>query len=115
MPDAGNVKYTRYSKDEYIKRLENDFYDKKSASYKKFIQLIFEDAVISKVATGGFVDNDVMWIEIKQQYNSDKYSDKGFLSLQINLKPTGSRIHVRTWTPQFMEIDDLKKRFNVGF
>lgn len=115
MPGSKNIQYTKYSKDEYIKRLETDFFDKKAVSYKKYIQLVFEDAVISKVATGGFVDNDVMWIEIKQQYISDKYSDKGYLALQINLKPSGSRIHVRTWTPQFMEIDDLKNRFNVGF
>lgn len=114
-PENRKVKYTRYNKEEYLDRLEKDFFDKSSQSYRKYIQLVFEDAVLSKVATGGFVDNDVMWIEIKQHYISDKYSDTGYLALQINLKPTGSRIHVRTWTPYFMEIDDLKQRFNVGF
>ena len=115
-PENRNVTYTKYNKDEYISRLEKDFFDKSSQSYRKYIQLVFEDAVLSKVATGGFiVDNDVMWIEIKQHYISDKYSDTGYLALQINLKPEGSKIHVRTWTPYFMEIDDLKKRFNVGF
>ena len=110
------VIYSYYSKDEYIAKLEKDFFDKNSQGYRKYIQLIFEDAVLSKVATGGFiVDNDVMWIEIKQHYISDKYSDTGYLSLQLNLKPEGSKIHVRTWTPYFMEIDDLKQRFNVGF
>lgn len=115
LPDNLNVEYTRYDKDEYMKRLEKDFFDKTASTYRKYIQLVFEDAVISKVATGGFVDNDVMWIEIKQHYISDKYTDRGYLALQINLKPSGSQIHVRTWTPHFMDIDDLKKRFNVGF
>lgn len=114
--DNRNVQYSRMDKETYIKRLQEDFFDHKNQRYKKYIKLTFEDAVISKVATGGFAeDHDVMWIEIKQNYESDKYNDKGYLSLQINLRPTGSQINVRTWTPQFMEIEDLKKRFEVGF
>lgn len=109
-----NVNFTRYSKSEYINKLKQDFYDRRSATYKKYIQLVFEDAVISKVATNGYTDNEIMWIEIKQQYNSDKYSDKGFLALQIDLKPKGSQIRVRTWTPDFIDINYLKERFGIG-
>ncbi|MDE5773035.1 MAG: hypothetical protein K2H86_01080 [Muribaculaceae bacterium] len=109
-----NVTYRKFNKDQYIDQLKSDFFDKKSSTYKKYIQLTFEDAVISKVAANGYTDNEVMWIEIKQQYNSDKYSDKGYLSLQIDLKPKGSQIHVRTWTPEFIDIDFLKEHFGIG-
>lgn len=103
------VKFTRHTKESYISALKKDFYN------NKFIQLIFEDAIISKVDTRGYTDHEIMWIEIKQHYNSSTYSDKGYLSLMIDLKPVGSQIHVRAWTPQFIEIDDLKERFNIGF
>ena len=75
---------------------------------------MFEDAVISKVATDGFTDNEIMWIEIQQQYTSNNYSDKGFLTLQINLNPKGSQILVRTWTPEFVNLELLKERYPVG-
>lgn len=109
-----NVSYKKFNKEQYINQLKNDFFDKRSNTYKKYIQLTFEDAVISKVASNGYTDNEVMWIEIKQQYNSDKYSDKGYLALQIDLKPKGSLIHVRTWTPEFIPIDYLKEHFGIG-
>lgn len=112
--NGGNVEYRKFDKDEYISQLKRDFFDRRSSTYKKYIQLTFEDAVISKVASNGYTDNEVMWIEIKQQYNSDKYSDKGYLSLQIDLKPKGSLIHVRTWTPEFIDIDYLKQHFGIG-
>lgn len=92
-----------------MRNLEADF------KKKDYIQLVFEDAEISKAATDGFLDNEVLWIEIKQQYDSPSYSDKGFLALQINMKPSGSQINVRTWTPGFVELDELKKRFPIGF
>lgn len=103
------VIYKRQTKDEYMRNLEADF------KKKDYIQLVFEDAEISKAATDGFLDNEVLWIEIKQQYDSPSYSDKGFLALQINMKPSGSQINVRTWTPGFVELDELKKRFPIGF
>ncbi len=109
-----NVVYRQFNKDQYINQLKNDFFDKRSKSYKKYIQLTFEDAVISKVASNGYTDNEIMWIEIKQQYNSNSYSDKGYLTLQIDLKPKGSQIHIRTWTPDFIDLDFLKRRFNIG-
>lgn len=104
-----SVKYTQHTKESYIKALEGDF------KRNNYIQLVFEDADITKVATNGFVDHDVMWIQLKQHYNSSTYNDKGYLTLQIDLKPSGSRIHVRTWTPDRLDIDDLKQRFHIGF
>lgn len=109
-----NVTYRRHTKDQYIRQLKTDFFNKKASTYKKYIQLVFEDAVISKVATDGFTDNEIMWIEIQQQYTSNNYSDKGFLTLQINLNPKGSQILVRTWTPEFVNLELLKERYPVG-
>lgn len=102
------VNYTTYSKDEYLAKLRRDFRE------KSYIQITFEDTRISKVDDGGLLDNEVLWIELKQQYSSSNYSDKGFLALQLNLKPTNSQILVRTWTPTFMEFSDLKKAFPIG-
>lgn len=102
------VNYTTYTKDEYLTKLRRDFRE------KSYIQITFEDTRISKVDDGGLLDNEVLWIELKQQYSSSNYSDKGFLALQLNLKPTNSQILVRTWTPTFMEFSDLKKAFPIG-
>lgn len=106
-----DVTYNTYTKDQYIENLRNDF----NNPGKPYIQLTFEDAVISRAPTDGFVNHEVMWIEIKQQYDSPAYSDKGFLTLQINLSPTNSQINVRTWTPQFIPLDVLKNKYKVGF
>lgn len=102
------VNYKTFNKDEYLAKLRRDFRE------KSYIQITFEDTRISKVDDGGLLDNEVLWIELKQQYSSSNYSDKGFLALQLNLKPTNSQILVRTWTPTFMEFSDLKKAFPIG-
>lgn len=101
-----SVSYSYYNKDQYINKLERDF------NTKDYIQLVFEENEISKASSNGLLDNEVIWIEIKQHYISSNYSDKGFLTLQINMKPQGSQINVRTWTPTFVDLDELKGRFN---
>ena len=104
-----NVNYTTYTKDGYIQHLKEDF------ASKDFIQLVFDDTYISKVGgTEAYIDNEVLWIELKQNYYSSNYSDKGYLALQINMKPTGSMINVRTWTPYFVPMAQLKKSFPIG-
>lgn len=104
-----NVRYTTFNKDEYITKIKEDF------RRKSYIQLTFEDTSISKVGgVEGFADNEVLWIELKQQYSSSNYNDKGFLALQLNMRPSGSLINVRTWTPYFVPMDQLKKSFPIG-
>jgi len=105
------VWYTSYQKDEYLRKLKEDF------RKKTYIQLVFEDTQISKVSgtgLGEWVNNEVLWVELKQQYYSSNYSDKGYLALQINLRPSGSIINVRTWTPHFVPLNELKKSFPIG-
>ncbi len=83
-----NIKYTRYSKDEYIKHLHNAF------DSKEFINIAFEDTDIRK--TGG--NEKVYGIQIAQNYYSSNYSDKGYLFLMIDLTDTiKPKIYVRTW------------------
>lgn len=102
------ILYRSYDKDTYLEKLERDFRN------KSFIQISFEDTWISKVDDGGLLDNEVIWIELKQHYTSSNYSDKGFLALQINLRPSGSQINVRTWTPTFMPLAKLKRSYPIG-
>lgn len=103
------VDYRTFNKTTYIEKLKEDF------RRKSFIQLIFEDTELAKAPVPeGLIGHEVIWIELKQSYNSSNYHDKGYLSLQINLRPDGSLINVRTWTPHFVPLDQLKQRFPVG-
>ena len=100
---------SRYSKGEYISSLRKIF------SSNAWIQVSYEENEISKVYTGGIVDNELLWIEIRQNWNSASgYNDTGFLALQINMRPSGSQINVRTFTPEFVPLDSLKKSFPVS-
>lgn len=102
------VNYKHYNKEQYINKLEKDFAD------KKYIQIVFEENEISKAPTNGLLENEVLWIEIKQHYISNKYSDKGFLGLQINMRPEGSQINVRTWSPIWIPLSLLKEKYPIG-
>lgn len=106
MTPRSNVVYKYQTKDQYMSHLENLF------SKNTWTHLEFEENEISKANTGGLLDHEVMWIEIRQNWTSASgYNDTGVLALQINLKPSGSQINVRTWSPEFIPLDELKKRF----
>lgn len=100
--DQPNIRYKRRNKEEYLNFLRTDF------NNKKFIQLSFEDTDISK-ASG--VYNDVYWIGLKQNYSSDIYSDVGFLTLMIDMDIEQPQIVVRTWTPEKLDLDEMKSRY----
>lgn len=100
---------SRYTKGEYIKNLRSVF------GNNSWIQVSYEENEISKVYTGGIIDSEVLWIEIRQNWESSSgYNDTGYLGLQINMKPAGSQINVRTFTPEFIPMDSLKKSFPVA-
>lgn len=101
-PASNNVRYIRRSKSQYLDYLRTDFRN------KKFIQLSFEDTDITR-ASG--VYNDVFWIGLKQNYSSDRYSDVGFLTLMIDMDIEQPQIVVRTWTPEKLDLDDMKARY----
>ncbi len=103
-----HVVYATQNKEQYIENLQKCF-DRNSWTH-----IDFEHTAMEKVDTKGVVKNDVMWIELKQVWTSSNYCDVGYLALQINLVPKGgSKINVRTWTQNFVEIDELKNRFKI--
>jgi len=86
------VKYQRYTKKEYIDRLQNVF------NSKDYINLEFDEAVVKKVNG----PRKIYGIQIAQSYNSDNYADFGYLFLMIDLNDSLNNplIYVRTWQPQ---------------
>lgn len=108
LPSNKKINYRHYTKNEYLQSLKRDFHN------KRYINITFEDTEISKVDTEGYVEgHEVLWIELKQHYTSDSYSDIGFLTLQVNMKSESGLINVRTWTPEFIPLDEMKKRFPI--
>ncbi len=85
------IKYQRYTKKEYIARLENVF------NSKDYINLEFDEAKVKKVNG----DQKIYGIQIAQSYNSDNYADFGYLFLMIDLSDSleHPQVYVRTWQP----------------
>ncbi len=101
------ILFHNFNKDEFLRHLERNFRN------NSYIHLVFHDAKISKAATPPHL-NEAFWIRLKQDYNSQKYNDTGYLSLLIGVKPEGSEIYVRTWTPNAVNIDYLKCKYHFG-
>ena len=84
-----NVKYTKYNKEQYIERLEQQF--KKN----QFINLRFTDVTMAQVSN----DNDFA-LRIKQDYFSSSYADTGYLFLMVDMNDTSRPlIKLRAWQP----------------
>ena len=89
--DKDLVKFTRHSKEEYMKKLEYIF------AQNEFINLRFADNQIRESGIGG----EVYGIQIRQDYYSSSYGDTGYLFLMVDLnEPKRPVIHVRTWQPE---------------
>ncbi|WP_300703501.1 hypothetical protein [Bacteroides sp.] len=89
--DRHVVKYTRQTKQEYMKKLQYIFRS------NEFINLRFADNQVRKSGVGG----EVYGIQIKQDYFSSSYGDTGYLFLMVDLNnPKEPVIHVRTWQPE---------------
>lgn len=85
--DHSDVKYTTYTKQEYIDKLRISFAD------KEFINLRFENNDIRKDARG----LEIYAIQIKQDYYSNNYGDSGYLTLLVDLRNELPIIHIRVW------------------
>lgn len=84
------VRYSRLDKQTYIRNLRHAF------NSNEFINIRFEDNIISKAGIGG----EVYGIQIKQDYFSTNYGDTGYLFLMVDVnEPDTPVIHVRTWQP----------------
>ena len=85
------VRYNRYSKEEFIRRLGHSF------AGNEFINIRFEDNEVRKSGRGG----EIYGIQIKQDYFSSNYGDTGYLFLMVDFNdPDQPLIHVRTWQPE---------------
>ncbi len=85
------VKYTRYSKEDYIKKLRYCF------TRNEYINIRFANNDIIKL---GGMGGEVYGIQIKQDYYSTNYGDTGYLFLLVDLNdPKNPIIKVRTWQP----------------
>ena len=85
-----HVKYTRQTKEEYMKSLERCFRS------NEYVNWHFGDNIVRSSNT----KPHVYGIQIKQNYFSQHYGDTGYLFLLIEFKsPTEPVIHVRTWQP----------------
>jgi hypothetical protein len=84
------VKYTRQTKEEYMKNLQRCF------DSNEYINIRFADNIVRRSAE----QTDIYGIQIKQDYFSSSYGDTGYLFLLIDFeKPDAPLIHVRTWQP----------------
>lgn len=85
------IKFTRQSKQEYIRNLEHCF------KGNEYINIRFANNDIIKSGKGG----ETYGIQIKQDYYSSTYGDTGYLFLMIDVNdPDNPIIKVRTWQPE---------------
>ena len=86
-----HVKYNRYNKESYLKRLKTIF------GSNEYVNIRFADNDIQKMGTGG----ELYGIQIHQDYYSSSYSDTGYLFLMVDMNnPSQPSIMVRTWQPE---------------
>ncbi len=105
-----NVKYQQYTRDEYIRKLERLF------KYNEYYHLTFEDNVTGIVNTNGMLPvGSAFAIQIRQIYNSPNYSDRGYLTLFLNMQNEDPIIEVRLWQPErdVISYNDFIKKFNI--
>lgn len=85
------IKYNRYSKDQYLKKLSSCF------NANEFINIRFSNNDVVKLGKGG----EMYGIQIAQDYYSSSYGDKGYLFLEVDVNnPKQPIIKVRTWQPE---------------
>ena len=101
------VFYENFNKDQFLKNLEQTF------AKNSYIHLKYHDAVLTRAVTPPTL-SEAFWIQLKQDYNSSSYNDKGFLTLQVGMKPSGAEIYVRTWTPNRVSLSRMKSLFPLS-
>ena len=85
-----HVKYTRQTKEQYMKRLKSCF------ASNEYVNIHFADNIIRRSGS----NPNIYGLQIKQDYYSSSYGDTGYLFLLIDFKDIKAPlIHVRTWQP----------------
>lgn len=86
--DNRYVTLTKQNKEQYIANLKRVF------AANEFINISFNSSEVLMLGKG----SRMYGIQLKQEYYSSNYSDKGYLFLMVDLKDhTQPVIHVRTW------------------
>ncbi len=101
------VEYNTLTKQEYLKNLRQLF------ASNSYVHLSFEDNTTKTLNTGGVLpDGAAFGIQIKQMYNSSRYSDRGYLTLMLNMQGEHPMIMVRYWQPDKEPMVDMGKFFD---
>lgn len=88
------IDFIRLNKSSYLKRLSKIF--KKN----DFVNILFDEIIIQRHPQF----DKIYGVQLKQRWNSSKYSDQGYLFLMVDfLKPEEPIIHVRAWQPDKFE------------
>lgn len=94
------IHYNRDNKQEYLKYLKESF------ARKEFINIRFTDADVQTLVKAA--DKELYGIQLRQEYYSSNYSDKGYLFLMIDFTDKEAPlIMVRTWQPNEEDMDKL--------
>lgn len=88
---AEEVKYTKYTKEEFIEKLRYSF------NSKEYINLRFNDLEVVK---GSGTRDGIFAMQISQDYYSNNYGDSGYLTLLVDLREEFPVIKVRVWQQQ---------------
>ena len=91
------VKYDTLSKGQYMQRLDKAF------ASNEYINIRFTSTTFNTVNN----TNNVIGVQLKQEYFSSNYGDVGYLFLMVDLRHEKPIIHVRTWQPNETSVDDL--------
>lgn len=90
------IVYSKQTKKEYLTKLERIF------KANKRINVLFDDIKVVRHPAKA----DFYGVTLKQGYNSDIYSDEGYLFLLWDFtNPDAPQIHVRTWQPDKIDVN----------
>lgn len=110
LSDDKEIRYSRLTKNEFLERLKFHF------KSREYIHLTFEDNITKKINTNGLLpDGAAFGIQINQIYTSPSYSDKGYLTLFLNLQGKHPMIEVRLWQPDkdgMVGLDNFISKFS---
>ncbi len=105
------VRYRKFTKEQYISNLRHLFKD-------KYVHLTFEDNTAGMVNTHGILPPGAAFgIQIRQLYTcTDGYSDRGYLTLFLNMQGEYPLIEVRLWQPEddVMPYDEFLEKFHIN-
>ena len=96
----GIIEYNKLTKNQYIDNLEKVF------MRNEFIHLDFTELQMRKILK--IKDADKFIIQLAQEYDSSRYSDKGYLMLFVDITNRNEPfIEVRTWQPDAVDIEEV--------